>query len=59
MKHRDKRLPEGWPQNEEELIEQMKDPGFLDYCEDRGIFIRFDDDNKHLTITKRDDLRRK
>lgn len=46
------RLPEGWPKNEDELIKQMKSESFLRYCEDRGIFIRFDDANKCVRITR-------
>lgn len=43
-----------WPENEDELIEIMKKPDFLNYCEDRGIFIRFDDNNHKVIITKID-----
>lgn len=47
-----KKLPEGWPKSEDELIKAMKSESFLRYCEDRGLFLRFDDANKRVTITR-------
>ena len=51
-RERDLDLPPNWPQNEEELIREMKSESFLRYCEDRGLFIRFDDKNKKVIITR-------
>lgn len=40
------------PQSEEEMIAFMKTNKFLEYCEDRGILIRFDDENKRVQVIK-------
>ncbi len=45
--------PEDWPQNFEEFEKTLKSNELLEYLEDRGIYLRFDDKTGTVKIMKK------